>query len=126
MRIYISGPIAHYDIIERKARFERAEEAILASGNIAVNPFENGVPDDADWRDHMKADIKMLLECDAVYMLEGWEGSKGCKLELDVATSCGIPVFYHNLCWHDGKVGSEETNDFTYIRWQDIKMAICI
>ena len=59
-------------------------------GYQAVNPFDNGVPDDEHWRVHMKADIAMLVQCDAIYMMPGWELSKGCKLELDVATSCGI------------------------------------
>lgn len=36
----------------------------------------------------------MLLECQYIYMLKGWWVSKGAKLELDVATSCGLkPLF---------------------------------
>lgn len=42
----------------------------------------------------MKVDIGLLLQCDYIYMLKDWWVSKGAKLELDVATSCGIePVF---------------------------------
>ena len=63
-------------------------------GHEPVNPFNNGVPDDAHWRQHMLADISMLLSCDYIYMLHGWELSKGAKLELDVASSCGIGVLY--------------------------------
>ena len=44
----------------------------------------------------MKADIKLLLECDAIFMLKGWEMSKGCKLELDIATTIGLPVYFEN------------------------------
>ena len=33
-----------------------------------------------------------MLGCDLIYMLRGWEHSKGAKLEHDVATSCGIGV----------------------------------
>lgn len=56
------------------------------------NPFENGLPQTADWREHMRVDIRALVDCDSIYMLKGWELSKGAKLELDVASSCGIPV----------------------------------
>jgi hypothetical protein len=44
----------------------------------------------------MRADIALLLGCDYIYMLRGWELSKGAKLELDVASSCGIEVLFEN------------------------------
>lgn len=91
-RVYISGPIAHYDLQERMATFKAAERHIRAAGYHPVNPFDNGLPQSAPWRDHMKADIKLLLDCQYIYMLPDWELSKGCKLELDVASSCGIKV----------------------------------
>ena len=59
-----------------------------------VNPFKNGLPEEAHWREHMRADIALLLGCDYIYMLKGWELSKGAKLELDVASSCGIKVLF--------------------------------
>lgn len=89
-KVYISGPIAGYDINERKLAFLKVQRMLETIGYQPVNPFDNGVPDDEHWRVHMKADIAMLVQCDAIYMMPGWELSKGCKLELDVATSCGI------------------------------------
>lgn len=44
----------------------------------------------------MRADIALLLGCDCIYMLRGWELSKGAKLELDVASSCGLEVMFEN------------------------------
>ena len=38
--------------------------------------------------------IALLLACDYIYMLKDWELSKGAKLELDVASSCGIKVLF--------------------------------
>ena len=93
-KIYISGAIAHYDLEERKATFADAEERLLKAGYVPVNPFRNGLPDDAHWREHMRADIRLLLDCEYIYMLQGWELSKGAKLELDVASSCGIKVLF--------------------------------
>lgn len=93
-KIYISGAIAHYDINERKAAFAKAEELLTKCGFKPVNPFKNGQPEDADWRKHMKVDIGLLLQCSHIYMLRGWELSKGAKLELDVASSCGIKVIF--------------------------------
>ena len=33
-------------------------------------------------------------DCEYIYMLKDWELSKGAKLELDVASSCGIKVLF--------------------------------
>ena len=96
-KVYISGAIAHYDMDERKEAFSRAEEELKAQGYDPVNPFRNGLPDEAHWRAHMRADIALLLACDYIYMLKDWELSKGAKLELDVASSCGIKVLLHGL-----------------------------
>lgn len=92
-KVYISGAIAGHDLVERKAAFKAAERELSEMGFDPVNPFDNGLPDEAHWREHMRADIALLLGCDLIYMLRGWELSKGAKLEHDVATSCGIKVF---------------------------------
>lgn len=93
-KVYISGAIAHYNIDERKGAFLDAEQRLENMGFAPVNPFKNGLPDEAHWREHMKADIALLLDCKYIYMLQGWELSKGAKLELDVASSCGIKVLF--------------------------------
>ena len=77
-----------------ESTFSRAEEELKAQGYDPVNPFRNGLPDEAHWRAHMRADIALLLACDYIYMLKDWELSKGAKLELDVASSCGIKVLF--------------------------------
>lgn len=64
VKIYISGPIAHYDLHERKHAFLMAKERLESQGYDPVNPFDNGVPDNAHWREHMRADIAMLLKID--------------------------------------------------------------
>lgn len=93
-KVYISGAIAHYDMNERKEAFADAEQRLRGMGFSPVNPFLNGLPDEAHWREHMRADIRLLLDCEFIYMLQGWELSKGAKLELDVASSCGIKVLF--------------------------------
>lgn len=93
-KVYISGAIAHYDLEERRNAFLNAERYLSLKGFEPVNPFKNGLPDEAHWREHMRADIALLLDCQYIYMLRDWELSKGAKLELDVASSCGIKVLF--------------------------------
>lgn len=91
-KVYISGPIAGYELEERKMAFLKVQHELEALGYEPVNPFNNGVADEEHWRVHMKADIRMLVDCDFIYLMPGWELSAGCKLELDVASSCGIQL----------------------------------
>ena len=91
-RVYISGPIEHYDLEERKAQFKETALSLVRLGYHPINPFNNGLPQPGDWRKHMKADIRLLLGCQYITLLPGWEKSKGCRLELDVAMSTGLDL----------------------------------
>ncbi len=95
-KIYISGAIAHHDLEERQTAFAEAEALLKAKDYEVFNPFKNGVSQDAHWRKHMRADLAALLLCDAIYLLDGWETSKGAKLEFDVASTCGLKIYYQS------------------------------
>lgn len=95
-KIYLSLPISHYDLEERKRYAQRVEDFLSASYEV-VNPLKNGIPEDADWRIHMKKDLQDLLTCDAIFLCKNWEKSKGCKLEFDVATTCNIEPIYEDV-----------------------------
>lgn len=91
-KIYISGGISGHPIEERRAVFARAEEELRGRGYAPVNPFNNGVSLDASYGDHMRADLRMLLDCDGIYLLRGWESSRGARLEHDVAVACEMVI----------------------------------
>ena len=63
-KIYISGPISGYDINERKDAFAKAQEVLELCGYEVRNPFDNGLDREASTHEHMRADLKMLLDCD--------------------------------------------------------------
>lgn len=48
-KVYISGAIAHYDLEERMAAFNHAARYLSIKGYEPVNPFENGISQDAHW-----------------------------------------------------------------------------
>lgn len=91
-RVYISGPITGVEDLNRQA-FAQAAKALKSVGLIAVNPHDNGVPEWAPWQAHMRADLKMLVDCDALVLLQGWEKSRGAKLERQVAVGLGLRVY---------------------------------
>lgn len=95
MRIYVSGPISNMELSAVKVRFNRAAVKIQAKGHTAVNPI-----DMADWgltwRTYMNLAMVTLMSGDieAMYMMPGWEASKGCNLEKRWAQEKGVPVYF--------------------------------
>lgn len=92
-RVYISGPISGRDIAEQKEAFKAVERELAEMGLHPVNPFENGLPDEASWEEQMRKDLTDLMQCDYIYMMRGWEMSRGATLEHLAATMVGIKVF---------------------------------
>ena len=100
MKIYLSGPITGKADLNRPA-FDQAAAAIVSAGHTAVVPHAI-VSESDSWAAHMKADLHGMLECDAVFMLAGWEGSKGAKVERSVAFVCGMQVLYQRSPKQEG------------------------
>lgn len=96
-RVYLSGPISGHDLEERRKAFKQAQEWYEQRGFCAVNPMENGLPDEAQTHEHMRRDIELLMTCDYIYMMRRWTHSKGCKVEFDVATSIGLGVIFEEV-----------------------------
>lgn len=94
MKIYISGPITGTNIETTRARFEAAEVMLRRQGFTPVNPMKNGLPVDAPYEEHMKRDLELLAECDAIYLMNGWERSKGCRMEFNAAISANKRITY--------------------------------
>ena len=99
MKIYISGPISH-DPFHEDA-FTKAEEYLRHLGYEVINPID--IPDkefdgpDRDvqkWNYFMRASIKLLMDCDQIYMLEGWEDSRGARLEQKIALQLAMAAMY--------------------------------
>lgn len=88
-KIYISGPITGQEDTA-KQRFEGVERMILELGHEPVNPIKLNHKENDTWTDCMKTDIKALMDCDAIYMMCGFETSKGCLLELALSIALGI------------------------------------
>lgn len=93
-KVYISGPITGMPSLNRAAFDDAA--AMLRGGAWygVVNPHDNGLPIDAPWEQHMRADLALLLGCTAIYMLHGWERSRGARIEHALACDLGMTVLY--------------------------------
>ena len=94
MKIYISGKISGTDLTETRARFAAVAKAMKRLGVEPVNPLENGLSEHDTWETHIAKDIAYMLQCKAIYMLQGWQDSKGARIEHYIATQIGIPITY--------------------------------
>ena len=94
MKIYISGAITGTD--DYMERFAKAEKELTEQGYSVVNPAKVNaqLPSDTDYDDYMKMSLCMLSMCEAIYMLRGFEKSRGAKRELEFANSEDMEIMY--------------------------------
>ena len=89
-RVYLSGKVSGLDPKVYKNNFNTAELYLTGLGYDVVNPVSYTAEPNWKWEDYMKRDIKLLVGCDYIYMLEGWEDSDGASLEKLIADNLKI------------------------------------
>lgn len=88
-KVYISGPITGTE--NYMERFEKAEKELTDRGYSVINPAKVNaqLPDDTTYEEYMKMSLIMLDMCDTIYMLRGWEKSKGSCAEYEYSKALG-------------------------------------
>ena len=110
MKIYISGPMTGLPENNYPA-FHEAARTLRAKGHKVVNPAEihphgwlrrllhrvlrvlrlvRGKQLAPTWADYMRADIRALLDCEAIALLPGWDQSRGARCEVSIAEDLGM------------------------------------
>lgn len=88
--VYISGPMTSLPDLNRQA-FAWAEAQVTAAGLTPINPHTLCHPS-WGWNECMRADVKALCDCGAIFLLAGWQNSNGAQLELHIAHRLGLVV----------------------------------
>lgn len=110
MRVYIAGPYVPKECTLHNASRvaqQNVDKAIDAFHKLKAEGHEPFVPhlsyyihlrgtsDYADW--WYEYHLTFLEHwAEAVYMLDGWETSRGSKLEIKKAKELGLPIFYQS------------------------------
>lgn len=77
--------------------FNRVAQVIRQAGFQVFNPAE--LDQTAQWQELMKVCLAELVRKDAIVLLEGWENSRGAKIEKYVADNLLIP----SMAWEQFK-----------------------
>ena len=107
MRIYITGVISKggtlslSEINNNLHKFRLAAELLRSQGHDPTDPtWHDPEGEDersttlAGWVEYLRKDIKLLMDCDAIYLLKGWEESRGSRLEVYIARELGLEEIY--------------------------------
>lgn len=91
MRLYLAGPMTGLPDLNFPA-FHAHAARLRALGHVVISPAEACADIAGQWHACMRRDLQLLLHCEAIALLAGWENSRGARLEHHVATQLGIAV----------------------------------
>lgn len=96
MTTYIAGPMSGLPEFNYPA-FNVVAMMLRAAGVEVRNPAEHNHGTDKPYDFYLRHGLRMLLECDEIIMLRGWENSRGACLEHTVAQALGMRIRYPDV-----------------------------
>mgnify|MGYP000045826871 CR=1 FL=1 len=90
-RIYIAGPMSGLPNLNYP-EFNRVAAGLRKQGHHVENPAEN--PECDSWEGYMRLAIGQMVTCDAIYLLPGWEASRGAEIERNLAMKLDMEIRY--------------------------------
>jgi len=101
--IFISGPMTghkdfNYPLFHEVGRKLKDKKKLFYSPahHWTGKELEPPKPEEAkSWDYYMRRSLKMLLDCDHILMLPGWQESEGAWLERDLAKNLGMKITYY-------------------------------
>lgn len=92
-RVYVSGKMTGEEA-EQRDRFEAVAASLREADYSVCNPYDtSAVLGDLSHERFLRFDFQRILEADWIVVLSGWEDSPGCRAELHMALTMGVPVF---------------------------------
>lgn len=94
MKVYISLPISNKDESEVREHADLTKAMLSRAGHQAVNPFDIYCGKNPTYADYLCSNLRALADCDAIYLCEGWQFSRGCRIEATFAREFGKTFMY--------------------------------
>lgn len=100
-KVYIAGPISSPDPaqhLNNMHAFFKAQDEIIRTGGAPFNPAADyllGIMyGDYTYNMYFEPNLEWLKAADAVFVLPGYEHSRGAMVELGIARSLGKEIIY--------------------------------
>ncbi len=100
MKVYISLPISGKEKTARE-KADIIKAALSRAGHTPVNPFDIYAGDKPSYADYLCSDLRALADCDAIFLCEGWQFSRGCRIERMFAEEFSKQIMYENQTEND-------------------------
>lgn len=81
MKIYIAGAIGKLPESEFIPKFACAAHGLWLLNFKVINPVTLPHEHDRSWKAYMREDLNALKGCEAIFMLNCWEESRGARIE---------------------------------------------
>ena len=105
--VYLSGKIT--DNPNYKSEFACAELFLVQMGYMVVNPARlDEVANNLTYEQYMQICYRLVDIADIIFMVSGWQKSKGANAELSYAKSLGKKVMYQDYYAPFRKVADDE------------------
>lgn len=90
-RLYLAGPMTGIKDLNFPA-FNAEAARLRAAGYTVMNPAEINPDHSMPWAECMRRDIAVLVTCEGVALLPGWENSRGASIEEKLGRDLGMQV----------------------------------
>lgn len=91
---YLSGKMSGLADLNRP-KFNAAEDllySLFGRGVIVINPHTLAMHEPKTWENFMRNDIRAMLRCSNVVVLDDWQNSRGAIIEVLLANALGIVI----------------------------------
>lgn len=101
MKIYIAGKITGLPRAAIALKFETVAAALTAEGHDVFIPTVLPAYESVPHEDYMHICYAMIDICDAIFLLDDWQKSKGARMECQYAADWRKQIIYQNEATHE-------------------------
>ena len=99
-KVMISQPMTNKTEEEILNERNRIKESLESQGYEVIDTYitekpPKGTINTSLW--YQAKSLELMSKCDIVYLCNGWEKARGCKLELKAAKAYGIEIMFENF-----------------------------
>lgn len=94
MKIFIAIPVSDRDETEAREHAGLIKASLSKAGHRPTTPFDNYAGKHPTYVDHITQHLRIIENCDALFLCDGWQFSCGCRIEAHFANEFGKQIMY--------------------------------